>query len=145
MFKTIRRLTEACECLTSSIEALRDMVANHQHFLAGQPNVEARVDELERERALFESEVHGELLKAKTEYQKAASAEQRAKTAAKNAPEPFEDAGDSPQEFRERYDAWLQSDDGAASAIEAVQILPEDVGAAATIVETLRARKRGGG
>jgi len=143
MFRTINRLTQACECLTSSIEALRDMVGNHQDFLAGQPNVEARLEEMERSRALFEAEVHGELLKAKTEYQKASSAEMRAKKVAKT-PTSLEDDDETPAEFQARYREWLAEANGEAAAdAEAAAAVTPGAPAAGSVVDSLRAQKRG--
>ena len=143
MFKTVRRLSEALECLTSATEALRESVVVARDWSASQGNVEARIEELERQRALFEAEVHGELLKAQTEYRKASSAEGRAKTAREQA-EGFGDGSEEgSDEFMERYDAWLHSNDGIGKPVgEVLELLPEVAGAEA-VVDALKARKRG--
>lgn len=142
IFKTARRLCEALECLTSATEALRQSVVVARDWHAEHGNVEARIEELERERNLFQAEIHGELLKAQTEYKKAGSAEKRAKTAR----DADDESGDSfetrSREFLKKYGDRLQSYDVAAGAIEGVQILPEHVEGAAAVVETLRANKR---
>ena len=143
MFKTMKRLCEALECLVSSTEALRvSMVVTNEWDAAHGP-VEARVEELERQRALFESEIHGELLKAQAEYRKAGNAEKRAQTAAERD-EGFGDGSEeSTDEFMERYNAWLRDNDGIGKPVgEVLGLLPKVEGTEA-IIDALKARKRG--
>jgi len=143
MFKTMNRLSQACECLTSSVEALRDMYATAHDFKAQSGNVEARVEELERSRMLWEAQLEGEVAKAKAEYRKASSAEKRAQTAANSSDDPFEGADESPEEFAERYAAYLRGDHGDGSDVEGVPRLHTKVAGAADIRAGLRAQKRG--
>ncbi len=142
MFTTVKRLTEALECLVSATEALRGSVVEARDWSASQGNVEARIEELERQRNLFEAEVHGELLKAQAEYRKAGNAEKRAQNA-RDANDQFGDGADeSPAELADRYRAWVQSHNGELGEGGGVPTLPEVVETAASVVETLKANKR---
>lgn len=142
MFGTVKRLTEALECLVSATEALRGSVVEARDWSATQGNVEARIEELERERHLFQAEIHGELLKAQAEYRKAGNAEKRAQTAAERG-DGFGDGSDeSSEEFLERYQAWLRTQNGAGGPPLEVPALRAEVEAAASVVETLKANKR---
>ena len=142
MFGVVRRLTEALECLVSATEALRGSVVEARDWSASQGNVEARIEELERQRTLFEAEVHSELLKAQAEYRKAGNAEKRAQKG-RDAFDLSEDGADeSFAELNERYRAWALANDGTASEAEEMQRVLAPVEAAPTIVDTLRANRR---
>jgi len=142
IFKTARRLCEALECLTSATEALRSSVVVARDWHAEQGNVEARIEELERERHLFQAEIHGELLKAQAEYRKADNAEKRAKTVEARG-EGFGDGADeSSDEFLVRYQAWLQAQNGIGGPPLSLPAMREDLEEFATVVETLKANRR---
>jgi len=139
----LKRLLEALECLVSSIEALRDMYATAHDFEAQSGNVGARVEELERSRALWVAEMEAELMLVKAEYRKADNAAARAKTAARQAAESPDSVDESPEEFRERYEAYLREHDGEGGKAEAVPILHRHVAGPADVRAGLRAQKRG--
>ncbi len=143
MFGAVKRLTEALECLVSATEALRGSVVTARDWHAEHGNVEARIEELERERHLYQAEIHGELLKAQAEYRKAGNAEKRAQPAAAAGGDFGEGADESSGEFLERYQAWLRTQNGAAVETGAVPIMPDPLEGADAIVATLRAGKRG--
>jgi len=144
MFGAVKRLCAALECLTSATEALRESVVVARDWHAEHGNVEARVEELERQRHLFESEVHGELLKSQAEYKKAGNAEKRAQNARDEALGADEDGADGLGDLAERYAAWLLSHDAAGGKMEQVPPMHEAVGATASVVDSLKARKRVG-
>jgi len=142
IFKTARRLCEALECLTSATEALRSSVVVARDWHAEQGNVEARIEELERERHLFQAEIHGELLKAQAEYRKADNAEKRAKTVEARGGG-FGDGGEeTSDEFRDAYHQWLLETEGAPEGDNGVPPVRGVVESPASVVETLRAGKR---
>lgn len=142
MFSTVKRLTEALECLVSATEALRGSVVEAREWSASQGNVEARIEELERERPLFHAEIHGELLKAQAEYRKAGNAEKRAQ----NARDENGESGDSfetlSRQFLEQYGPGVSPDDGSAGAAERVQALRPALESVPSVVEALKANKR---
>jgi len=142
MFKTARRLCEAIECLTSATEALRSSVVVARDWSAEHGNVEARLEELERERHLFQAEIHGELLKAQAEYRKADNAEKRAKNA-RDGSNGFDDGdGESMEELGQRYLTWVQDRDAELGATGGLPEVRPDMESGPSIVETLRAGKR---
>lgn len=142
MFRTVKRLSEALECLTSATEALRESVVVARDWHAEHGNVEARLEELERERHLFESEVHGELLKAQAEYRKAGNAEKRAQTAAAAGLEFGNGTEEGASEFMERYTAWARTQHDQGGEDGAVPIVPGPVENAPSVVESLKANRR---
>jgi len=142
MFDTVKRLCTALESLTSATEALRESVVVARDWHAEHGNVEARVDELERERHLFQAEVHGELLKAQAEYRKAGNAEKRAQNA-RDANDGFGDAGDeTPGEFLDKYNTWLRETEGLREGNGGLQTLPGILESPPSVVDGLKASKR---
>ena len=142
MFNTVKRLCTALECLTSATEALRESVVVARDWHAEHGNVEARVEQLEREKHLFMAEVHGELLKAQAEYRKAGNAEKRAQNA-RDSNDPFGDGGDveSPAVIA-AYNEWARANLDPESENGPVQAVPEVVAASSSVVDSLRAAKR---
>jgi len=141
MFRTIRLLHDAITSLTSSVEALRDSVATARSWHETHGHVEARVEELERQRGLFEAEVTSDLLKAKTEYLKAASAEGRAKTAAAKAPKSDDGSDESDEELALKYLAWLQENDGAGGTPKALLEVPAALAGTSNVRDRLAVKK----
>lgn len=133
---------EALECLVSSIEALRDMYATAHDFKAQSGNVEARVEELERMRVLFEASMEGELMLARAEYRKADNAAARAKTAEANARISEDDFGGDGDDFEIRYNAWLAAQNGEEGPHDAVQPVTAPAVSAPSARAAQRARKR---
>jgi len=140
--RPVKRLCEALECLTSATEALRSSVVVARDWHAEHGNVEARLEELERERHLFQAEIHGELLKAQAEYRKADNAEKRAKTAAGRDDESDNSFETLSREFLEQYGTGVQPQDANGGPLLQVPALREELETAASVVETLRAGKR---
>lgn len=136
-----RSLLDACKALALAIVDLSNTVVEYHRFQSTHGNLEARVEELERQRALFEAEVTGELLKAEAEYRKAANAEGRAKTAANKIDDVSEDRLESDEEFAQRYRAYLQDRDAEGGATEEVPDLLGPLVGTRSIREQLKARK----
>lgn len=86
ILREITRLPDAIHRLAVAIHALSDVQAQNA------PGTE-RLDELERNRAIWEAEVEAGLLKADSKYKAAAAAESRAKRQVDKL-DPFAEEGD---------------------------------------------------
>jgi len=138
MFGTFRKWSVR---VLGSLEALGTALTGIHHTLdsirtdlpellraATPENLEARVDDLERARALWEAEVEGLLMKAEGERRNARSAEERARQHAKRTDSEGGDA-DSMEEIAQNYRDLLHSGDDEHGEGEEVPTLHASVGA----------------
>lgn len=98
--------------------------------------VVARLDEIERTRALWEAELEGVLLQAQNKFRAARAAEERARHLAKSFASDEDGLEELPEGIRELY-----SGDGEGGEAEGVQPVHESVGTPPTPQEwALRAK-----
>lgn len=129
ILRAFRSIPEAIERLTLTLQVLAEL---HQ----GQAPAEARLDDLERSRSLWEAKIEAEILKAESSYKSASNAEARARTMVKAYEKQLDPFGEDGDELEE---AVPQGDEPAGEE-ERLQLMP--VGMAAPVGKTNALRSK---
>ena len=120
MFASLRGLAEALQAIVPLLQTLSAAMEAR-----AQDDLGARVDELERTRALWQAEMEAQLQRAESERRAARASEERTRAKLRRAG--VDDEG-SLEDLPEEYRALLQARDGEGGGSEGVRPLQAHVG-----------------
>jgi hypothetical protein len=154
MFATIRKISAALHALVSAVEGVSELLAAALERMDAAGGLVARMDELERTRALWEARMEAEALKVDVARKATLAGEQRARKHMERAEQLSAEleagnqdgsAGDEEElpELPEEYRALLRAGDGAAGPAEAVPTLFPGMGRRREGRDSARAMKWG--